>query len=92
MRQVVGVGSVGMRVYLVLLEGRDRADPLFLQIKQAGPSVYEEHLGRSESETPASRTRYTRMPTLPTPTTCLTASQNLNRSRRWRRYCGSESR
>jgi uncharacterized protein (DUF2252 family) len=32
-RQVVGVGSVGMRVYLVLLEGRTGADPLFLQVK-----------------------------------------------------------
>ena len=40
-RQVVGVGSVGMRVYLILLEGRTGADPLFLQVKQAGPSVYE---------------------------------------------------
>jgi uncharacterized protein (DUF2252 family) len=42
-RQVVGVGSVGMQVYLTLLEGRSGADPLFLQIKQAGPSVYEAH-------------------------------------------------
>ena len=42
-RQVVGVGSVGMRVYLVLLAGRTGADPLFLQVKQAGPSVYEAH-------------------------------------------------
>jgi uncharacterized protein (DUF2252 family) len=49
-RQVVGVGSVGMRVYLVLLEGRTGADPLFLQVKQAGPSVYEAY-------TQASRTR-----------------------------------
>jgi uncharacterized protein (DUF2252 family) len=40
-RQVVGVGSVGMVVYLVLFEGRSGADPLFLQCKQAGPSVYE---------------------------------------------------
>jgi uncharacterized protein (DUF2252 family) len=46
-RQVVGVGSVGMRVYLVLLEGRTGADPLFLQVKQAGPSVYEAHTGPS---------------------------------------------
>jgi uncharacterized protein (DUF2252 family) len=46
-RQVVGVGSVGMQVYLVLLEGRSGADPLFLQIKQAGPSVYEQFLGAS---------------------------------------------
>jgi uncharacterized protein (DUF2252 family) len=40
-RQVVGVGSVGMVVYLVLLMGRSGSDPLFLQCKQAGPSVYE---------------------------------------------------
>ncbi len=46
-RQVVGVGSVGMRVHLVLLEGRDGRDPLFLQIKQAGPSVYEAWCGAS---------------------------------------------
>jgi hypothetical protein len=36
-----------MRVFLVLLEGRDGADPLFLQIKQAGSSVYEAHRGPS---------------------------------------------
>jgi uncharacterized protein (DUF2252 family) len=46
-RQVVGVGSVGMRVFLVLLEGRDDHDPLFLQIKQADRSVYETHRTRS---------------------------------------------
>ena len=43
-RQVVGVRSVGMVVYLVLFEGRSGADPLFLQCKQAGSSVYEAHL------------------------------------------------
>jgi hypothetical protein len=31
----------------VLLEGRSGVDPLFLQCKQAGPSVYEAHLGPS---------------------------------------------
>jgi len=46
-RQVVGVGSVGMRVYLVLLVERRTRDPFFLQIKQAGPSVYEHFLGDS---------------------------------------------
>ena len=46
-RQVVGVGSVGMRVFLVLFEGRSGDDPLFLQFKEAGPSVYEAHLGPS---------------------------------------------
>ena len=43
-RQVVGVGSVGMRVFLVLLRGSRPDDLLFLQIKQAGPSVYEAFL------------------------------------------------
>ncbi len=46
-RQVVGVGSVGMVVYLVLFTGRSGADPLFLQCKQAGPSVYEAHTYQS---------------------------------------------
>ena len=46
-RQVVGVGSVGMRVFLVLFEGRDGADPLFLQFKQAAASVYEPFCGTS---------------------------------------------
>ena len=54
-RQVVGVGSVGMRVFLVLLEGRDGADPLFLQIKQAEPSVYEAHLEPSRYHTSGER-------------------------------------
>jgi uncharacterized protein (DUF2252 family) len=46
-RQVVGVGSVGMRVYLLLLEGRGGDDPLFLQMKQGGTSVYEQYLAAS---------------------------------------------
>jgi uncharacterized protein (DUF2252 family) len=46
-QQVVGVGSVGMRVFLVLAEGGSGRAPLFLQIKQAGPSVYEPILGSS---------------------------------------------
>jgi uncharacterized protein (DUF2252 family) len=54
-RQVVGVGSVGMRVYLVLLEGRTGADPLFLQIKQAGPAVYEAHTQPSPSPSHGAR-------------------------------------
>jgi uncharacterized protein (DUF2252 family) len=45
--KVVGVGSVGTRCFIVLLEGRDRDDPLFLQVKEAGPSVLEEHLSPS---------------------------------------------
>ncbi len=37
--KVVGVGSVGTRCWVVLLQGRDADDPLFLQIKEAQPSV-----------------------------------------------------
>ncbi|WP_235434319.1 DUF2252 domain-containing protein [Gordonia sp. w5E2] len=46
-QQVVGVGSVGMRVYLTLNEEHQTGDPLFFQIKQAAPSVYEKFLGPS---------------------------------------------
>jgi uncharacterized protein (DUF2252 family) len=46
-RKVVGVGSVGTRAFIVLLQGRDAHDPLFLQIKEATASVLEEHLGKS---------------------------------------------
>ncbi|WP_460978972.1 DUF2252 domain-containing protein, partial [Pseudactinotalea suaedae] len=47
-RQIVGVGSVGMRVWLHLLEGDSGHQPLFSQVKQATASVYEEFLGPSE--------------------------------------------
>ncbi|MET9725228.1 DUF2252 domain-containing protein [Streptomyces zaomyceticus] len=43
-RKVVGVGSVGTRCFVLLLEGRDETDPLILQIKEAGPSVLEPYL------------------------------------------------
>ncbi|MEU9702601.1 DUF2252 domain-containing protein [Streptomyces sp. NPDC047981] len=43
-RKVVGVGSVGTRCFILLLQGRDDGDPLILQIKEAGPSVLEEYL------------------------------------------------
>ncbi len=46
-RKVVGVGSVGTRCYIVLLQGRDARDPLFLQVKQATASVLEANLRRS---------------------------------------------
>jgi uncharacterized protein (DUF2252 family) len=42
-RKVVGVGSVGTRAYVVLLEGRDEDDPLFLQVKEAGASVLQSY-------------------------------------------------
>ena len=47
-RKVVGVGSVGTRAWIMLLLGRDNADPLFLQFKEAEASVLEPFLGASE--------------------------------------------
>jgi uncharacterized protein (DUF2252 family) len=47
-RKVVGVGSVGTRSFMALLLGDDEHDPLFLQAKEAGPSVLEGFAGRSE--------------------------------------------
>jgi len=47
-RKVVGVGSVGTRAYILLFLGRDDADPLFMQMKEAQPSVLEPFLGKSE--------------------------------------------
>jgi uncharacterized protein (DUF2252 family) len=44
-RKVVGVGSVGLQAWIVLLLGRDDRDPLFLQVKEAQPSVLEPFLG-----------------------------------------------
>ena len=46
-RKVVGVGSVGTRAWICLMLGRDQRDPLFLQLKEAQPSVLEEFAGRS---------------------------------------------
>jgi len=46
-RKVVGVGSVGTRAFIVLLEGRDAQDPLFLQIKEATASVLEPYVRKS---------------------------------------------
>ena len=53
-RKVVGVGSVGTRAFIVLLQGRDEQDPLFLQVKEATTSVLEDHLPRSRHQ-PGSR-------------------------------------
>jgi uncharacterized protein (DUF2252 family) len=47
-RKVVGVGSVGTRAFIVLLQGRDAQDPLFLQIKEATSSVLEAYLPKSK--------------------------------------------
>ncbi len=46
-RKVVGVGSVGTRAFIVLLQGRDARDLLFLQVKEATASVLEASLPKS---------------------------------------------
>ena len=46
-RKVVGVGSVGLGSFVLLLQGPGSDDPLFLQLKEAPPSVLEPHLNKS---------------------------------------------
>jgi hypothetical protein len=48
--KVVGVGSVGTRCFIILLEGRDHGDPLILQAKEATASVLDPHVGSSHHE------------------------------------------
>ena len=43
-RKMVGVGSVGTGCWVVLMQGEDSTDPLFLQIKEAQPSVLAPYL------------------------------------------------
>ena len=47
-RKVVGVGSVGTRAWIALMEGADGTEPLFLQAKEAQPSVLAAWCGRSQ--------------------------------------------
>jgi len=47
-RKVVGVGSVGTRAWILLMDGGDGIEPLFLQAKEAQPSVLAEYCGRSK--------------------------------------------
>jgi uncharacterized protein (DUF2252 family) len=54
-RKVVGVGSVGTRAWIMLMLGRDDQDPLFLQFKEAQPSVLEEFTAPSVYANPAER-------------------------------------
>ncbi|WP_104166984.1 DUF2252 domain-containing protein [Arthrobacter sp. SX1312] len=54
-RKVVGVGSVGTRAFIALLQGRDQQDPLFLQVKEATRSVLEDHLPKSRFKQPGER-------------------------------------
>ncbi len=42
--KIVGTGSVGLRDYVVVMEGNGTSDPLFLQIKQEVASAYSRYL------------------------------------------------
>lgn len=46
-RKVVGVGSVGTRCWVIFMTGTHSDDPLFLQVKEAQPSVLEPFLAKS---------------------------------------------
>jgi uncharacterized protein (DUF2252 family) len=47
-RKVVGVGSVGTRAWIALMDAADGDEPLVLQAKEAQPSVLAEFAGRSQ--------------------------------------------
>jgi uncharacterized protein (DUF2252 family) len=53
-RKVVGVGSVGTRAWVVLMEAGDGDEPLFLQAKEAQPSVLAAGAGAAGTPTRAS--------------------------------------
>jgi len=42
--KVVGTGSVGLRDYVVLMQGNGKMDALFLQVKEEPPSCYARYL------------------------------------------------
>ena len=46
--KVVGVGSVGTRAWIVVMQGADENDPLVLQVKEAQESVLERFVGKSK--------------------------------------------
>jgi uncharacterized protein (DUF2252 family) len=54
-RKVVGVGSVGTRCWIIFLMGNSTNDPLFLQVKEAQPSVLEPFVSKSAYENAGQR-------------------------------------
>jgi uncharacterized protein (DUF2252 family) len=53
--RVGGVGSVGTRCTILILQGGSADDAIILQQKEAGDSVLEAYLGQSEHSNPAQR-------------------------------------
>jgi uncharacterized protein (DUF2252 family) len=54
-RKVVGVGSVGTRCWVLFLTGNKANEPLFLQVKEAQPSVLEPFVAKSKYTNPGRR-------------------------------------
>ena len=54
-RKVIGVGSVGTQCWIVLMLGSDNSDPLFLQLKEAEPSVLSQVAGPSQYDNQGQR-------------------------------------
>jgi len=54
-RKIVGVGSVGTRCWIIFLTGNSSNDPLFLQVKEAQPSVLEPFVNKSGYSNPGQR-------------------------------------
>lgn len=54
-RKVVGVGSVGLQAWIVVMEGATADDYLVLQIKEARESVLERYAGKDANESPGLR-------------------------------------
>lgn len=54
-RKVVGVGSVGTSCWVLYMEGLDNTDPLFLQFKEAQPSVLVPYFASSRFKTQGER-------------------------------------
>jgi uncharacterized protein (DUF2252 family) len=53
--RVGGVGSVGTRCLIVLLQGDTQSDALILQLKEVGPSVLERYVAKHDYAGPAQR-------------------------------------
>lgn len=53
--KVVGVGSVGLQAWIVVLEGASSDDPLVLQIKEATDSVLERFVGKAPQKSHGQR-------------------------------------
>ena len=80
-RKVVGVGSVGTRAWILLLLGRDDDDPLFLQFKEAQPSVSSRSSARAAFEQHGQRVVEGQRMMQAAPTSCSAGTDRGDRRR-----------